>query len=733
MGASYSDPYSFGQDPVNDAEKVKRGEMSPDDYGMINGFKKLKEEHPEAFWIAMAGLTLAAGAAGGSVLLETGAETAVVEGGAVGVETSAGEATAEEGIFVIEEELGVEGEFAEEGLGAREEIIQDADGEFLSRISQQLGVDEGQIATEELIQFEGEELGIQGELQALDPVYEPVMSLEEFETFLSNIEYFDSSGVATGDLLGDSSLSVLNETGNFALAEEAAFSGEAHQALVSRIGARAAQYITRKALSRAAVGLGVSVGGEEFIRAVTGTPGEAPITLRPGRGGGPRGPRGPRPTGPSDQPGPQTTQVDEYRIQYNNHVGDLNGGERHKIDMLLTSETHLHSVAMSYLLTTLSYTDGTSLKQANEIVKGSWRDLGTYEAFGDNLTTGLPFPFRPIIFSSEDEIEGKNYVVLAFKGTASILDSGVDLLANLEHFDEVDSSHNVLVHSGFYSSIKIYIDWIVTTLANIRPKKNTVVLVTGHSAGGAMAILSLGFSAIRGSLENLHTSEVDSPHVITYGQPRMCNSGFRDLLNTSATNWHIMRINTVDDPVPLVPLRVMGYVHVGYERTITESGEMDLYHDDNLLDSPFTIVSNVLNVKEHSREEYLLHLKRHKYYMENVYRPDEESPVSWMKNTSPLFKLVVDAATNSARRFVGRMLLPSLSDAQSARPFTLFKTYVARELIGRSISKMYDLSPYMSDKQHRGSLMTFLWGLGSSVAHSTSFKNKNRYKRHVLQ
>ena len=133
--------------------------------------------------------------------------------------------------------------------------------------------------------------------------------------------------------------------------------------------------------------------------------------------------------------------------------------------------------------------------------------------------------------------------------------------------DYKNECRNCTVHSGFYAS------WLLTrplikplVKAALAQNPGYELVFVGHSLGGAVAALgALEFSSIG-----------YSPHVATFGEPRVGNDAFVRYLdetfslhNTSAgteceldknnEKSSFRRVTHVGDPVPLLPLAEWGY------------------------------------------------------------------------------------------------------------------------------------------------------------------------------
>jgi hypothetical protein len=89
----------------------------------------------------------------------------------------------------------------------------------------------------------------------------------------------------------------------------------------------------------------------------------------------------------------------------------------------------------------------------------------------------------------------------------------------------------------------------------------TMVTLTGHSLGGALAVVATAQMAA-----NLPSNI--SLRTITYGAPRVGNQAFVDYVNSRAV---MNRIVNQDDPVPILPGRFVGFDHTEGEIHILNS------------------------------------------------------------------------------------------------------------------------------------------------------------------
>ena len=153
-------------------------------------------------------------------------------------------------------------------------------------------------------------------------------------------------------------------------------------------------------------------------------------------------------------------------------------------------------------------------------------------------------------------------LVVAFRSTASDDGWGVtlnvltDLRATPKKISFIDDSvsnaqvyRKLKVHSGFHNEHLRYRDRILEYIAQ-HPDKD--IYVTGHSLGGALAILS-SFDIV------VHTQRPVT--VFTFGQPRVGKGKFREVYDSLVPDSY--RVGVDRDPIPRVPGMLLNYEHVG--------------------------------------------------------------------------------------------------------------------------------------------------------------------------
>lgn len=138
------------------------------------------------------------------------------------------------------------------------------------------------------------------------------------------------------------------------------------------------------------------------------------------------------------------------------------------------------------------------------------------------------------------------YQIICFRGTESVEDVLVDLWFKKKQA----TGGKGAVHAGFQAALYEVWPQLERSL-----DKNSKIIVTGHSLGGAVAQLM----ANRLALTNYHVSGV-----YTFGSPRVGNSKFKTAYNSRLADKTFLHINN-KDAVTAVPLEILGFYHLGAE------------------------------------------------------------------------------------------------------------------------------------------------------------------------
>lgn len=147
-------------------------------------------------------------------------------------------------------------------------------------------------------------------------------------------------------------------------------------------------------------------------------------------------------------------------------------------------------------------------------------------------------------------------LVIAFRGTQEVR----DFLTDAQCWRE-DLLEGGEVHNGFYESLQTVIGEVAE-----RASKHGVraVFITGHSLGGALAMLCAEWFAH-------HLIPVHS--IYTFGQPRVGDGTFASEYNSLLLE-RTFRFVHEEDVVPRVPGVLIGYRHAGTEIFLPSTGGM---------------------------------------------------------------------------------------------------------------------------------------------------------------
>ncbi|MBW4499260.1 MAG: lipase family protein [Scytonema hyalinum WJT4-NPBG1] len=216
----------------------------------------------------------------------------------------------------------------------------------------------------------------------------------------------------------------------------------------------------------------------------------------------------------------------------------------------------------------------------------------------------------------------KDYIVIVFKGT----DCNHDWIKNFD-FLKNSKDFNGQVHSGFAKAIlNNWNDILNITQTYFSHDKK--ILLTGHSLGGALAILA----AAKFSYIPQFNNKIEA--VYTYGAPRVGDEYFE----SQYTPTHY-RFEYGNDPVPSSPS--LGYIHTGEKHYLPKNQptirkdiqSFEAYQTHirlasvvvNLFVNPsnFLIINDSIqhingvfdDVSDHNIEKYIQHLQNYKHFI----------------------------------------------------------------------------------------------------------------------
>ena len=213
-------------------------------------------------------------------------------------------------------------------------------------------------------------------------------------------------------------------------------------------------------------------------------------------------------------------------------------------------------------------------KGTSELTSLAQKSLGaeSVETFADS-DTGI---FAAAVMSPRS-------VIIAFRGTETQEKADIDTIANTE----IDGAG---AHAGFSKALSsIYSEMMSYLNSNIKGS-DTVVVVTGHSMGGALATLF----AERMTSDSSTEFSIDA--VYTFGSPRTGSETWASKYSNLGLDDITLRFVHHNDPIPLVPSPQVGYSHVGRPIFLpqekdgcTEQSEPDFEFDCDAADNVFEL------------------------------------------------------------------------------------------------------------------------------------------------
>lgn len=192
-----------------------------------------------------------------------------------------------------------------------------------------------------------------------------------------------------------------------------------------------------------------------------------------------------------------------------------------------------------------------------------------------NFTTKLQFNSQwsqsrtHDMFDPEEHLwkkDKKREIVVAFRGTVAGHDWGRNANATKTELSDNSRFGGGLVHSGFQTIYTSCQQEITDNVFSLLPqeetlRKNTVLYITGHSLGAALATLCA---------LHLQRNHRITPVVYTFASPRVGNKNFTDIFNSQIANQRNTIINSPcslrfirrNDAVVNAPPETLGYSHI---------------------------------------------------------------------------------------------------------------------------------------------------------------------------
>ena len=157
-------------------------------------------------------------------------------------------------------------------------------------------------------------------------------------------------------------------------------------------------------------------------------------------------------------------------------------------------------------------------------------------------------------------VELPDAVIVAFRGTSNLRDWITDAQFWRRTLVEEANGDDCQVHDGFLDAYESIIADLSVHLREVVGTRK--VFVTGHSLGGALAILA--------ALE-LKRQKFDIAQVYTFGQPRVGNAAFKRLYEWSlgAATFRVVHEEDIVARLPHLPQFTDPYRHVAVEVLIS--------------------------------------------------------------------------------------------------------------------------------------------------------------------
>lgn len=152
-------------------------------------------------------------------------------------------------------------------------------------------------------------------------------------------------------------------------------------------------------------------------------------------------------------------------------------------------------------------------------------------------------PVEAVVFVGRDDL------IVAFRGTESLADVRLDLKFRKKILNGAPGKW----HRGFVDGlwrVQLHIETRLGFSNRIKP-----IYITGHSLGGALAVVHAAHLFIRGEHDRVQ-------NVVTFGAPRVANWASKRWLD-SKYQAKIIQYRIPGDRVPHLPPVWLGYHHVG--------------------------------------------------------------------------------------------------------------------------------------------------------------------------
>ncbi len=213
------------------------------------------------------------------------------------------------------------------------------------------------------------------------------------------------------------------------------------------------------------------------------------------------------------------------------------------------------------------------------VVEAQVQEWGASVTFGEYTDRYLKDGAEIIIDTQYAIAYDDRVAILAFRGTEK---DRLDDFATDAKYQQVrapwredESDEGIRLHSGFAAALHGTGGAAWTQIGDAlaaATKKGQSLWITGHSLGGALALLAAYRVLEPGSGDSVKFDGLSIGGVYTFGQPRVGNGKFAERMDVLLPSRHFQVVNN-RDIVPLIPLKSMDYKHSGRIIYFNELGQ----------------------------------------------------------------------------------------------------------------------------------------------------------------
>lgn len=258
-----------------------------------------------------------------------------------------------------------------------------------------------------------------------------------------------------------------------------------------------------------------------------------------------------------------------------------------------------------------AYSDRTALLMAKLAYRAYElfdKDDASFKKFSDALCGGGFVSCEGLIDrdigTAGYAVDGSDMIVIVFRGTENELDWTTNLNTRF-----VALQGGTRVHTGFFQAYWPIRDAMFAFVTSAIRAKQRPVYITGHSLGGALALMATAELAnhddalIRDSIAACYT----------FGCPRAGDSSFDQYVKAP-----LYRITNGVDLVPAIPPAFLGYRHVGDTRYFGKRGTAPSRRSPNIFQKTWRTLwglvalvrtGKLLNISDHNMAVYVAKLE----------------------------------------------------------------------------------------------------------------------------